>query len=359
MKTLKRTAVFINIVAAVSLIAVFISVKISPEKTLVVALLPFVYIGLMAVNVCFVILWLFIKWKYSFISFAAIVISIKFINLIFPVASLMSDSKEIPDFKIMSYNVMIFGLYNWQENPQIKANILRTINDQNPNILCLQEAYWNTKSHNFITLDSITYLLETDYIYRSAMATAVGGQNFGLATISKYPIINSYSQKFENSFNGFIYTDILLSKDTVRVYNLHLQSIQLDQNDYTVIEEFAEFDDKTKIKTVLKKYLSSLKIRAQQAEIVRASIDSCLYPVFVCGDFNDAPLTYTYFTIVKDLKDSFAKKGRYPGYTWDNFKIKQRIDYIIFDKKYKCVSHDIIKTEDSDHFAIVAGFVSK
>jgi len=359
LKTIKRTALFINIIVAAILIIVYVSVRISPEKTLAVALLPFVYVGLVAINLCFVIGWLFVKWKYSLISITAILIGIKFINLIFPVTSLISAGGKTPDFKIMSYNVMVFGLYSWQDNPQIKANILKTIHSANPDILCLQEAYWNNKSKSFITLDSIAILLETDNIYRSSIATAVGGQNFGLATISKYPIVNTFAHKFNNSFNGFIYTDILLNKDTVRVYNLHLQSIQLNQNDYTVIEEFAEFDDKTKIKTVLKKYLSSLKSRARQAEMVSASIDSCSYPVFVCGDFNDGPLTYTYFRISKGLKDSFASKGKYPGHTWDNFNIKQRINYILFDKRYKCVSHVIIKTEDSDHFAIVAGFLEK
>ena len=344
---------------AAILIIVYVSVCVSPQKTVAVALLPFIYAGLVVANLFFALLWLLIKWKYSLISVTAILIGIKFITLIFPITSLIPANKNTPDFKIMSYNVMIFGLYNWQDNPQIKANILNTIKNENPNILCLQEAYWNKKSKNFITLDSIAILLETSNVYRSAMATAVGGQNFGLATISKYPIVNTFSHKFENSFNGFIYTDILLIEDTVRIYNLHLQSIQLDQNDYTLIEEFSEYDDKTKIKTVLKKYLSSLKSRARQAEMVSASIDSCSYPVFVCGDFNDGPLTYTYFRISKGLKDSFATKGKYPGHTWDNFNIKQRIDYILFDKRYKCVSHVIIKTEDSDHFAIVAGFLEK
>jgi len=338
------------------LIMVYFSAQISPEKTLAVALLPFAYIALVIINLVFVIFWLIFKWKYSFISFFSILAGVKFINLIFPLLSIFHSSEEKADFTIMSYNVMIFGFYDWDNNQQIKTDIIELIDEENPDILCLQEAYWNKQNQNFVTLTPIMQKIEAEYITQASMATAVGGQNFGLVTISRFPIVNSYSQTFEKSFNGFIYSDIVINEDTVRVYNVHLQSIQLDQNDYTMIEEFTESDDNTKMKIVLKKYLSSLTKRAAQAEIVKESVDSSKYPVFICGDFNDGPLTYTYFTIAEDLKDSFVIQGKYPGYTWDNFNIKQRIDYVLFDKKYDCVSHKVVEKELSDHFPVIAGF---
>ena len=137
-----------------------------------------------------------------------------------------------------------------------------------------------------------------------------------ITTVSRYPVVNTYSHKFDDSYNGFIYTDLIIKEDTVRVYNCHLQSIQLNQNDYTIIEEISDSDDNTKVKIVLKNYLKSLTKRAKQAELIRASIDSCNYPVFVCGDFNDGPLTYTYFKIAKGLRDSFCSKGKYPSYNF-------------------------------------------
>lgn len=356
MKTLKVIALVLNIVFAVLLIASYFSVYISPEKTLAVALLPFVYIILVITNLVFVIFWLFVKWKYSFISAISVMAGIKFFGLIFPVLSFFGESSKSGEFKIMTYNVMVFGLYDWKENNNIKADILNLIKRENADIICLQEVYWNSSNRNFVTLDSIKKITESEFEFRSAMATAVGGQNFGLATISRYQIVNTYSHKFDDSYNGFIFTDLIINKDTVRVYNCHLQSIQLNQNDYTIIEELTESDDNTKVKIVLKKYLKSLKSRAKQAEIVRASIDSCAYPVFVCGDFNDGPLTYTYFKIAKGLRDTYCSKGKYPGFTWENFKIKQRIDYILFNDKYKCISHKVIKEKLSDHFPVVAEF---
>ncbi len=364
MKALKKTAFILNILAAILLFACYFSVYVSPEKTVAVALLPFIYIGLLIANLFFVLLWLFISWKYSLISAITILIGIKFLGLIFPVLSYFGGENKSGEIKIMTYNVMVFGLYDWKENNTIKSDILSLIKNENPDIVCLQEAYWNGSNRNFVTIDSVKKVTGAEYEFRSAMATAVGGQNFGLATVSRYPVVNTYSHKFDDSYNGFIYTDLIIKEDTVsiikedtvRVYNCHLQSIQLNQNDYTIIEEISDSDDNTKVKIVLKKYLKSLTKRAKQAELIRASIDSCNYPVFVCGDFNDGPLTYTYFKIAKGLRDSFCSKGKYPGYTWENFKIKQRIDYILFDKSFTCASHKIIKEELSDHYAVVGEF---
>jgi endonuclease/exonuclease/phosphatase family metal-dependent hydrolase len=356
MKTLKKILLGLNILAAALLILVYFSVYISPEKTLLVALLPFIYIILLIVNSVFVVIWLFLNWKLSLVSFVAIVIGIKFLNLVFPLGSILSSENKPGDLKIMTYNVMLFGLYNWDENANIKWKIINEIKEEDPDILCLQEAYWNKTNKSFVTIDSIKLVLDTKFVFKSAMATAVGGQNFGLVTISKFPIVYERSTKFDSSYNGFIITDLLINKDTVRVYNCHLQSIQLDQNDYTVIETFAEKDDNTKIKIILKKFLSSYKKRASQAEMIAASIDSSKYPVFVCGDFNDGPLTYTYFKISKGLKDSFSTNGKYPGYTWENFKLKQRIDYILYDDKFDCTSHKVINKSLSDHFSVVGEF---
>jgi len=358
-KTFKRIVLITNIVVAMMLIACYFSVFISPAKTLVVSLFPFIYTGLLITNIVFVVLWIFLKWKYSLISALSIVAGVKFIGLIFPILSFFGAESKPGDFKIMTYNVMVFGLYNWQQNTNIKAGIIRIIKEENPDIICLQEVYWNKSDKNFITLDSVKIVLNANYDYRFTTSTAVGGQNYGLATISRFEIINSYSHQFENSRNAFIYNDLLVLGDTVRIYNCHLQSIQLNQNDYTVIEEFTEADENLKMKIVLKKYLKSLVKRSAQVEIVRASIDSCNYPVFVCGDFNDGPLTYTYFTMAKGLRDSYSSKGKYPGYTWDNFKIKQRIDYILYNKNYKCTSHKIIQQELSDHYPVVAEFDKK
>lgn len=339
------------------LLCTYFAVYVSPQKIIVIALLPLVYKILLITNAVFVLLWVFINWKNSLISLITILLGVRYFVLIFPVLGYFSGAEQTGEIKIMTYNVMVFGLYDWSGNKKIKSGILQQIGEENPSIVCLQEAYWNKTNKNFVTVDSVKRVIGAEYDFRSPMTTGVGGQNFGLATVSRYPIVNTYSQKFKKSYNGFIYTDILISEDTVRVYNCHLQSIQLDQQDYTLIEEFADGEENNRdIKNVLKKYLKSLIQRAEQSEIVRASIDSCSYSVFVCGDFNNGPMSYSYQKIAKGLSDSYSQKGKYPGYTWDNYKIKQRIDYILYEDVFKCEGHRVVQSELSDHYAVIAEF---
>lgn len=356
---MKKVLLVLNIIFSLLLLANYSIIYISHSQTLVIAILPFIFTFLLGINAFFIILWLFIKWKYSFISLISIIVGIKYITLIIPLNSYFTSGSETSDFKIMSYNVMVFGLYDYKNYNDINTGIIDLIAEEKPDILCLQEAYWNNTSSKSKSLDVIQDSIEAKYIYKSAMAEVSGGQNFGFATISKYPIINSYSEKFEDSFNGYIYTDLLLDKDTIRVYNLYLQSLQFDQKDYTLIENITDGTADRRVKTILKKYIKSIEKRSLQAKIVKVSIDSCTYPIIVAGDFNDVPISYSYNAIAKDLKDSFSSQGSYPGYTWEFSSVKVRIDYILYDTFFKCNSHKIINKNLSDHYAIVAGMSFK
>jgi endonuclease/exonuclease/phosphatase family metal-dependent hydrolase len=353
-KAFRKILLSINIIIAILLIFTYLSFEINPEKSILLAFIPFIYTGLLLLNIIFIIIWIIFKWKLSLISISAIIIGIKYFNMIFPLTSYISSSDTGSDFKLMTYNVMAFGLYNWDKN--LKSNILNIVNTENPDIVCFQEAYWNNGNKNFMTVDSAKHCLNADYMFKGSMASGVGGQNFGLATISRFPIIRTFSHKFENSSNGYIYTDIAVKSDTFRIYNCHLQSIYLNSDDFSAIKIMFENELNPEMKGVVKKYVKAYQKRAKQAQILRASIDTCKYPVLVCGDLNDSPLTYTYSEITANLKDSYTSKGNFPGYTWDNHKIKQRIDYILFDKKLKCISHKIIKEKYSDHYPVSVEF---
>ena len=354
-KKANKALLIINILASILLLAIYGIEFIPPSKFLFLSLLPFLFTIILIVNIIFVLIWIFVRWKYSLISLISILLVIKYVALIYPIQSFFSSKSKEADFKVMTYNVMIFGLYDW-ENTNIRTDIIQLISDENPDVLCLQEAYWNNSNSNFKTLKIILENLNTKYVHKATMTTAKGGQNFGLVTISKFPILNSYSEKFDNSYNGFTYSDILIDTDTVRVYNVHLQSLEFNQRDYTVIENISEGINDLGVKTILKKYLKSIKIRIKQAEIVRGTMNDCHYPILVCGDFNDIPISYSYLKLAKNLKDSFSACGRYPGYTWVNSKLKLRIDYILYSKDFKCCSHKLIEKNLSDHYPVIAEF---
>ena len=59
---------------------------------------------------------------------------------------------------------------------------------------------------------------------------------FGLATFSKFPIINKGSLAFKNDHsNHCMWSDIVCESDTLRVFNTHLGSIRFNYSDYKII----------------------------------------------------------------------------------------------------------------------------
>lgn len=360
---LLKLLLIINIIISILFFLSVFSFNRSPVEYSILLFLPIIFWILFFMNIIFFVVWLFIKWRMIFIPVISLLFSLKILLLIFPISSYFSFSKkEKTDLKIMSYNVYCFGLYKW-EKISIKNKIIQTINNEAPDIICLQEAFWVPKTKNFITIDSLKKTLKYKYDYRFTLAKAAGNQNFGLVIISRYPIINSYGKKFENSLNGFIYADILKDKDTIRIFNLHLESLHFGEEDYKTIENI---NDKEKninlndIANLYSKYLKSYKKRAKQVDIIKAEIDICKKTKFICGDFNDLSLSYTYSKIRgNNLYDSYLACGKIKDYTWHKDKLKIRIDYIFSDINYECKSYNVIKEPFSDHFPIVAEYYKK
>ena len=60
----------------------------------------------------------------------------------------------------------------------------------------------------------------------------------------------------------------------------------------------------------------SFKERAKQAILLRQIIDTTVYPVIICGDFNDTPASYTYHKIKGKYIDGFRQRGNGYGFTF-------------------------------------------
>lgn len=320
---------------------------------------PFGFIILLTINLVFLILWIFVNWKYSLISLLPILLSIKYLIMIIPSGMLQKNDNSKSEFQILSYNVRHFGINieNVEESNKIRKNIITNISTANSDIICLQEAYWNSKNERFPTIQKIKKRLNIKYQYLFPVVKLNGGQNYGFVTLSKYPIINNYSYHFYKSFNGFTYSDIVLDNDTIRVYNCHLQSMNFQNKDYSEIQNVIETAGKQGSKDLFLKYLQSAKKRAFQVDTLIATVDTSSYPVFLCGDFNDFPLSLTYLKIRQKFEDSYVSKGIFPGYTWSYSKLKLRIDYIFYDNNdYNCIKYNLLRNKFSDHYGQIAGF---
>ena len=185
---------------------------------------------------------------------------------------------------------------------------------------------------------------------------AHGSSFSGPVTFSKYPIINLGEIRFRNSSNMVLFSDIKMGNGKIiRVYNCHFQSNMIAPGKYSLIDSEQDELSRKQIgeaKELGLKLRRAYRIRAEQARKVAAHIRQSKYPVIVCGDFNDTPVSYVYSTVSQGLKDAFAESGFGISSSYNGIIPSLRIDYILHDKRYEAVNYKRYKVKYSDHFPI-------
>ena len=350
----------LSVTTGISLILSYLSPFIPPSYFPSLPLFGLAYPVIIVVFIILMFLQLFINKWWSAVMFAIILLGG---NLHFRTFTLGSgdDPGNAKSYKLMSYNVHLFDVYNG--NPEVaevtRRKIIQFLNDEQPDIVCFQEFYHQDKPTNFSTKDTIIPLLKIENYQERYAHRRAGRKNFGIAIFTKFPIVQKGEVNFNpdrKSFNYAIYSDIVMGKDTVRVYNIHLQSIKLNSSEKALLE-----DEETDASFfgVLGKIKSSYPIRASQTELLLRHIRKSPYPVVVCGDFNDTPMSFVYNQFNGALTDAFRNCRMGIGKTYAGKIPAGRIDYIFHSESIG--SHDFkIQNEAlSDHYAISCKIFTK
>ena len=157
----------------------------------------------LAINLCFVIFWTIISYRYALLPIIGFLVCIPQIRTYIPINSTV---ETIPDgsIKFLSYNVMGF---NNLEKKDGKNPILSYLADSKADIICLQE-YNSTGNKKYLTAEDIRKALKA-YPYRSIHNPEKGGSQ--LACFSKFPILSARPIQYESTYNGSMqYTLCLL-----------------------------------------------------------------------------------------------------------------------------------------------------
>ena len=175
---------------------------------------------------------------------------------------------------------------------------------------------------------------------------------------SKYAFVNKQTITVAPlDYNStFQYVDIAVGIDTIRIFNIHLQSLKFTPQNRQYLEKPVLNTDTTfsESRNIVSKLKRAFLKRGIQAEKIKDEINKSPYPAIVCGDFNDVPNSYAYTIIGKHMQNAFVKKGSGVGRTFSGISPTLRIDNIFADKKFTIRQFIRINKKLSDHFPIIA-----
>ena len=231
----------------------------------------------------------------------------------------------------MSYNVKSFDLFHENTEKDSLKNGLDFIAEINPDILLIQEYYESSK-------------IQLNFPYQYIKKRREEGR-FGMAVYSKFKIINSGSLDLKNTSNNIIFADIIKEKDTIRIYNLHLESLKIKPYEENFGEENSE--------KLLKRVSSSFKKQADQTKLFLEHQQNWTGKQIVGGDFNNTAYSWVYNQISSAKKDAFIEAGKGFGKTFQYF-LPTRIDFILTDEKAIINTFKTFSVKYSDHYPILS-----
>jgi endonuclease/exonuclease/phosphatase family metal-dependent hydrolase len=238
-------------------------------------------------------------------------------------SSVKAATYNIHGFRHMSNNVSVNYIANY-------------ISGENISIFCMQEF----SSHSLFNMREVAGAFD---FFPFSTLTDNSAPKAGLVIFSRFPIKAKGMLKIESLSNGVLWADVELPDGRIlRVINAHLQTTGISRSYYHGFRR--------NIKVIG----DNFKLRARQANILNAFIDSSKTPVILCGDFNDTPSSYTYKKAKGNLVDGFKEAGSGLGSTFKHKSSMLRIDYIMYSKQLKGVRYYSVYQKWSDHNPVIA-----
>lgn len=366
MSWLKKIARFSTVIKILSITAIcclllaYLAPYVHPSSIRILPFFGLMYPIFISLTLVLMVYWAFARSRWFFYLLIAILFGG---NLHFRTLSIkFSDpkpEKEVPYWKVMSYNVRLFDVYNLSLEGRNKTrdSIVSYIQRQDPDVVCFQEFFHQDKPSGFPTRDTLISLMGYKNYHERYSHRIRNRQNFGICMLSKYPMIARGDVMFENfktTDNYCIYADIVKGTDTIRFYDIHLQSIKLQQEDYELFGEKNKQagSKKSTVRLLIDKLRIAYPARAEQAERVVEHMKTSPYPVVVCGDFNDTPMSYVYNQFNTNLIDSYRETTTGIGVTYVGRVPAGRIDYIFHSGDLGAYDFGIQSVPYSDHRAI-------
>jgi len=320
----------LNSFAAVLLLLSYTIPHLPPSKLSSLSILSLAVPLLLVLNAIFVIYWVILLKPQLFLSVSVLILGISHIKSFVNFNKI--DFFDESSIQIMSYNVHLLNLYNWINNDSIPEKVGNFIYDKSPDILCFQEY-------------QASIAPEFNYPYQFGSITDNKSE---LIILSKFKFINAGNIEFPNSSNRAIFADMVIKSDTIRIYNIHLQSTGIN----TDVSNF----DSDRSDALVKQLTKSFKAQEYQAELILSHLKKSPYRYIITGDFNNTAHSYVYRLLKSNLLDSFEVAGNGLGSTFSFKYYPLRIDFILLGSTFQVFNHINYRVDYSDHYPISCSF---
>ena len=316
----------LNSLAATLLLLSYILPFLPPKSFSVLAVLSLAVPFLLLLNLIFFIYWLAQLKRQFILSLFVMALGYTHIKSSFNFNS--NDNSQEKGIEIMSYNVHLLNLYKWIDADDIPEKIHDFIINQSPAIVCIQEY------ESGIATD-----LNYPYVFRPQ-----SNSKSELVIFSKYKFVNSGVINFPSSANRAVFIDVKIKSDTLRIYNLHLQS--------TGINTDVRALDSQQSDRMFNQLSSTFKAQQVQAELMATHMRKSPHKIVLCGDFNNTAHSYVYRLLKSNLEDTFEVAGNGFGGTYNFDYFPLRIDFILTDPSFEILNFKNYAVEFSDHYPI-------
>ena len=342
-----------NVATVIVMLLVGFSDRLNPTDHPLVSTVGMAFPVLLVINMGFLLFWLIFKWSRAWVPVAGFILSYVPIFIYMPLN--VSPSPPEGALKLVSYNVCCYGgNFKYEQGFEKVRDYLI---DEKADIVCLQEDNDSWRRYCFKQLE------ERGLTYNDTVVLFNDELRFNCLGIhSKYPIIRRERIDYKTvSNNGSAAWWLKVNEDTVIVVNNHFESCHLNEEDRRQYRqllkgEMARDSVRAESQLLMVKLAEANAVRSKQIETVCQYVSQYLgrYPIIVCGDFNDNPISFSRHRMGKMLTDCFVESGRGVGLSYNQKAFSFRIDHIFCSADitpYQCEVDT--KMDASDHFPMV------
>jgi endonuclease/exonuclease/phosphatase family metal-dependent hydrolase len=324
---------------------------ISPAKVSLFLFFGLAFPWLLLANVIFILIWSVSRMRFWLVSALTLLVGWTHLTAVFGVnfwKNTEGGQKAENTIRLMTYNVMDYEMPYQKDKFAAKSVLNNFFKQQNADIVCLQEGggFSAGALENLVTFFPSLNL----YPYKS-------GQNGNdILIFSRFPIINEGKLDSSKTGNGCNFVDVEIGRKKIRVFSIHLTSNKVSDMANNLVKKGDVTDDDSWLEMgrMLKRVRRTGILRTRESEYIAANIQQSPYPVIVCGDFNEIPVSYAYKTLSKGLLDAFQESAFGFSSTYSGNIPALKIDNILVSEHIEPLNCKIHNVRYSDHYPITA-----